>query len=100
MKIYLLAFFVLVFSTSAFSQNKAVFSVDGIAVRGYDVVAYFKDNKAVKGTDEFSYMWNDVKWLFSTNETLQLFKGDPEKYAPKYGGYCAYGVSENHTSPT
>lgn len=100
MRIYLLAVFTLLCTASLFSQNKAVFAVDGIAVRGYDVVAYVKDNKAVKGTDEFSYSWNGVKWLFSNNEDLQLFKGNPEKYVPQYGGYCAYGVSENHASPT
>jgi len=68
----------------------------GVAIRGYDTVAYFTLSKPVKGNEDFSVDWNDAKWLFSTQEHADLFKNNPEMYAPQYGGYCAYGVSQNY----
>ena len=59
----------------------------GLAVKGYDTVAYFTEGKPVKGKKEFEYKWQDAKWRFSTARHLDMFKADPEKYAPKYGGY-------------
>ncbi|MDX1957648.1 MAG: YHS domain-containing (seleno)protein [Leptospiraceae bacterium] len=74
--------------------NKTFFS--GLAVEGYDVVAYFKESKPVKGKSEFEYSWNGAKWRFSSNENLELFKKDPNKYSPEYGGFCAYAMSEGY----
>jgi YHS domain-containing protein len=65
----------------------------GIAIRGYDSVAYFISNKPVKGKEEFSTNFQGAKWLFSSKENLDLFLSNPEKYLPQYGGYCAYGVA-------
>lgn len=59
----------------------------GLAVKGYDVVAYFTMNEPVKGTKAYSYKWKDATWRFSSQEHLDLFKAAPEKYAPQYGGY-------------
>ena len=59
----------------------------GLALKGYDVVAYFTMNKPVKGTSAFSYKWKDATWRFSSQKHLDLFKAAPEKYAPQYGGY-------------
>jgi YHS domain-containing protein len=67
---------------------------EGIAIKGYDPVAYFTDQKPVKGTASFEYLWNGARWRFASAEHLDLFRADPEKYAPKYGGYCAYAVSQ------
>lgn len=64
------------------------------AIYGYDTVAYFTQNKAVKGNKNISYEWRGAEWHFSSNENLKMFKGDPEKYAPQYGGYCAYAMSD------
>ncbi|MEM7357764.1 MAG: YHS domain-containing (seleno)protein [Pseudomonadota bacterium] len=75
--------------TSLFSSN---------AIKGYDTVAYFTEGKPVKGDEEFSTEYNEATWLFSSQENLDLFKADPEKYAPQYGGYCAYAVSQNTTA--
>ena len=47
------------------------------------------------GKDEYSYIWNDAKWLFSSNENLEEFKQEPERFAPQYNGYCAFGMSRN-----
>ncbi len=77
---------------SNFYQNK-----DG-AIKGYDPVAYFKENKPVKGLQEYALEWEEVTWYFANQDNLDLFKSDPEKYAPQYGGYCAYSVAKGYTA--
>lgn len=59
----------------------------GLALKGYDPVAYFTLGKPVEGKKEFEYKWKDAKWRFTNEAHLNLFKSDPEKYAPQYGGY-------------
>jgi YHS domain-containing protein len=66
------------------------------AINGYDTVAYFTVGKAVKGQDSLATDWLGAKWKFSSQAHLDLFKANPEKYAPQYGGYCAYGVSQGY----
>jgi YHS domain-containing protein len=66
-----------------------------VAIRGYDTVAYFTQGKPVKGEDAYTYEWMGAKWKFASQAHLDLFKANPEKYAPQYGGYCAYGVAQN-----
>lgn len=63
------------------------------AIRGYDPVAYFTDNKPVKGSDQFVHEWMGAKWKFASQDHLDKFKAEPAKYAPQYGGYCAYGIA-------
>jgi YHS domain-containing protein len=83
------------------SESQTVyFSESGTAIRGYDPVAYFSDRKPVKGSKEFTVSWAGADWQFKSKENVKLFQENPEKYAPQYGGYCAYGVSEGHKSPT
>jgi len=71
---------------------------DRAAIRGYDPVAYFTENKPVKGSKQFSLTHNGAKWLFSSKENLEKFKENAEKYTPQYGGYCAYAVSTGSTA--
>ncbi|MGH9949137.1 MAG: YHS domain-containing (seleno)protein [Pyrinomonadaceae bacterium] len=71
---------------------------EGNALRGYDAVAYFAVENAVKGNKKFEYAWNGAKWLFSSEENMNKFKADPEAFAPQYGGYCSYAVSEGYTA--
>lgn len=71
------------------------FKESGVAIRGFDTVAYFTLGKPTEGSDEFTHDWNEATWKFSSQEHLDLFKADPEKYAPQYGGYCAYGVAQD-----
>lgn len=59
----------------------------GVAIKGYDTVAYFTEGRAVKGTSEFAYSWNDANWYFSSAENRNLFVANPEKYAPNHGGF-------------
>ena len=61
--------------------------LSGVAVKGYDPVAYFTDAKPVKGRAEFEYHWQGAEWRFANAKHLELFKATPEKYAPQYGGY-------------
>lgn len=65
---------------------------DGIALRGYDPVAYFTESSPVKGQQDHSFVWNDATWHFATAENRDLFSQDPEKYAPANGGYCTFGI--------
>jgi YHS domain-containing protein len=69
------------------SQHEVNAGPDGIAIKGYDPVAYFTMGKPVKGSDQFTYEWKGAKWQFSSREHLDLFSADPDKYAPQYGGY-------------
>jgi len=68
----------------------------GVAIRGTDPVAYFTEGKPLEGSDEFTTMWQGATWKFASREHLDLFVADPEKYAPQYGGYCAYGVAQDN----
>ena len=65
----------------------------GVAINGYDPVAYFLDNRAVKGSEKYSYDWLGAPWYFASDEHRELFKKNPVKYAPQYGGYCAAEVA-------
>jgi len=66
------------------------------AINGYDTVAYFTVGKPVMGKDAFAFDWMGAKWKFASQANLDLFKANPEKYAPQYGGYCAYGVAQGY----
>jgi hypothetical protein len=72
-------------------------SLDGIAIQGYDTVAYFTDAKAVKGSDEFRYEWLGATWHFASAKHRDLFAADPVKYAPQYGGYCSGAMVDGLT---
>ncbi len=69
----------------AFDQVNTTFF--GVAIKGYDAVAYHTESRAVKGSSEFSHKWNDAKWYFANAENRDLFVADPEHFAPQYGGY-------------
>lgn len=76
-------------------------SKEGVAVKGYDVVAYFTQFKAIKGEKQFMAEWNGVQWFFSNPQHRDTFLAAPEKYLPQYGGYCAWGVgAKNYKADT
>jgi len=83
-----------------YAQKSEVFIAGGKAIKGYDPVAFFTESKAVKGKDSLHYTWKGADWLFSNRQNLERFKAAPEKYAPQYGGYCAFGTAEGHKAPT
>lgn len=71
---------------------------DEKALRGFDAVAYFAVENAVEGNPKYEFVWNGAKWLFSSEENMKKFEAEPEKYAPQFGGYCAYAVSQGYTA--
>ncbi len=77
-----------------------IFSDAQGAIRGYDPVAYFTEGQPVKGSREFSHRWKSADWYFASAENLAMFREDPERYAPQYGGYCAYAMSKGRFADT
>ncbi len=71
--------------------NKTVF---GTALKGYDPVAYHTVGKPVEGSRRISYKWRNATWRFASMKHRDLFAADPNRYAPAYGGYCAYGMAQ------
>lgn len=88
------------FSSSAQAATPEVFTglVKGVAVAGYDPVAYFTKGKPIKGSADHTLMHQGAKWRFSSADNKALFEANPTKYAPQYGGYCAYAVSQGYTA--
>ena len=80
-------------NTLAQSTYNTYGAVPGIAIDGYDTVAYFTEKKAVKGSEQFTYDWAGAKWNFATEINRAAFVADPEKFAPQYGGYCALNIA-------
>lgn len=70
----------------------------GVAIEGTDPVAYFTEGRPVKGSGDFTHDWNGATWRFANADNRDLFAADPEKYAPQYGGYCAWAVSQGYTA--
>lgn len=75
-----------------------VFSTKDGAIRGYDPVAYFIDGKPVKGSPQYTHSWMGAQWRFASAANRDAFSADPGKYAPQYGGYCAWAVSQGYTA--
>ena len=80
----------------AFAQTKTLLNLEktGVAIQGYDPVAFFTDSRPVKGKPEFPARHNGALYYFASKEHRDLFKADPAKYEPAFGGYCAFGVSK------
>ena len=76
--------------------NKSFFG--GLAGHGTDVVGYFSDGKVVAGSGDFETTWNGATWRFASAAHRDLFVAAPERYAPQYGGYCAWAVSQGYTA--
>lgn len=70
-----------------------------IALSGYDPVAFFTDAKPVSGSPEITAKYEGATYLFASEEHKKLFAGNPKKYAPQYGGFCAFGASVGHLFP-
>ena len=75
-------------------------SFTGLAIDGYDPVAYFVENKPVKGLAEFTAEAGGAKYRFASAANRDAFVKDPRKYAPQYGAFCAYAVSKGYTADT
>ena len=72
---------------------------DGLAARGYDVTAYFTHGKAVRGSASHEVAYNGATWRFASAKARTRFQSDPAAYAPQFGGYCAWAVSQGYIAP-
>lgn len=90
-----LATFVLELGAATKPVNTTLF---GTAIKGYDPVAYFTQNKPVKGDAAHTFSWNGAEWRFASAANRDAFQADPEKYAPQFGGYCSWAVSQGYTA--
>jgi len=97
---FLLIFTVSLTACTSKSNTAQIFATDEGAIQGYDPVAYFTQSQPVKGSKEFSFTHADQTWYFASAENLEVFKSNPEKYAPQFGGYCAYGMSRGYKAKT
>ncbi len=67
---------------------------DGVAIKGYDPVAYFTEGRPVKGSAEFAKEWLGAKWQFASAKNRDAFAANPVKYMPQFGGYCSKAMSD------
>lgn len=89
------------FLRPAMAEEGQWYENDGYAADGADVVAYFglaEGDDGVRGSDEHVTEWNGARWRFASAENLATFTANPEKYAPQFGGYCAFAVSRGYTA--
>ncbi|GAB4239551.1 MAG: hypothetical protein Tsb0032_43530 [Kiloniellaceae bacterium] len=78
----------------------AFFNTAGLAIQGYDPVAYFTEGRPVHGSSEFTHDYAGARWQFASAANRDAFAADPARYAPQYGGYCAWAVSQGYTAST
>ncbi|MDA1090400.1 MAG: YHS domain-containing (seleno)protein [Proteobacteria bacterium] len=93
---FLLAMPVAALAKSEVNQS----SIGAVAIEGTDPVAYFSEQKAVKGSSEYNHRWKGAQWQFKNAANRDAFAAEPEKYAPQFGGYCAWAVSQGYTAKT
>jgi YHS domain-containing protein len=91
---------VVALSTAASARSPEIYTgiLSSTAIGGYDPVAYFAEGKPVPGRKETTFAWKGVTWRFVNEKNLAAFKATPEAYAPQYGGYCAWAVSQGYTA--
>ena len=101
-------FFIMILATMlagyANAQNvnsKSIVNLNeqGVILDGYDAVAYFTDNKAIKGDEKFSVRYNGATYWFYSEVHVSLFNNNPGKFAPQYGSFCGYAMSLNKLRP-
>ena len=85
-------------SVSAGEQQAVNRDRNGLAIDGYDPVAYFLDGKPTRGFPELEYTWNGTRYRFATAANRDRFAKDPETFAPQYGGFCSWAVSRGYTA--
>lgn len=89
-----ISIFVIAVGTAQNLDRQKQFNLDdGLALKGYDPVAYFTTNRAVEGSEQYVYTYQSVQYYFSSAANRDLFKANPSKYEPQYGGWCAYALS-------
>lgn len=90
----------LFFRSIGMFADAPVYATERGAIDGYDPVAFFEQGEAVRGDEAFAWEWRGSRWLFASRNNLEQFRDDPERFAPQYGGYCAYGMANGYTAFT
>ena len=98
MKRYFAIIPLVLITLSSCAQKGEVYATRKGAIQGYDPVAYFTDQKPVKGSDKYTFEWKGVTWHFASAKNVETFKDNPAQYTPQYGGYCAYAVAYGYTA--
>ncbi len=83
-------------SHAAAPINQSLFG--SVAIEGADSVAYFTEGRHVEGSRDYTHVWNGATWRFASAENRDRFAAEPERYAPQYGGYCAWAISQGKTA--
>ncbi|MCC5972154.1 MAG: YHS domain protein [Pararhodobacter sp.] len=76
-----------------------IFTDQGMALRGYDAVAYFTVGEARAGSEDWTVDWGGAEWRFVSEANRDAFLAAPEDYAPQYGGFCAWAMSQGYRAP-
>lgn len=88
----------LAFPAPAIEKSIVTNVLTGVAISGYDPVAYFTEDAAIQGSPEFSHQWNGVVWYFTSAANRDVFAASPQTYAPLFGGHCAMSMARGHLS--
>lgn len=101
MKKLFLLLTVIFWAAAGSAQTKSLLNLDknGVAIQGYDPVAFFTQGHPVKGSPQFESQYKGAKYWFESADDKKLFDANPAKYEPQFGGFCAYGMSQGHTAP-
>ena len=84
----------------AFAADPIDVDANGVAIKGYDPVSYFTVGEATMGKTDFSTQYQGASYRFASAENRELFLANPEKYAPAFGGFCAFGTTFSKKIPT
>lgn len=84
----------------AAAEVEQFYAPGGVAIGGYDPVAYFTDGRAIVGSDQYRLKWRGVIWMFASAAHLEAFEMNPSAFAPQYGGHCAVAASEGQAAPS
>ncbi|MCG8571036.1 MAG: YHS domain protein [Spirochaetes bacterium] len=95
---FFLLFFIFLFSTCSKEPKPYYYQEKGIVIAGYDTVAFFTQNRAIKGSSQHQVTWDNGVWYFSSEQNKELFLASPADYVPQYGGYCAWAMSKGNFS--
>ncbi|MFQ6551940.1 YHS domain-containing (seleno)protein [Aestuariibius insulae] len=91
---------VLTLARPAFAGQAHFYMEGGVAIDGTDPTSYFTAGAPVAGDDAYSLKWQGAIWRFASAEAQDMFEMNPDRFAPQYGGYCAWAVAEGYTAPT
>jgi YHS domain-containing protein len=87
-----------IFPLCAWGASSISGAKEGVAIQGYDVVAYHTQDREAKGTPEFRHEWGGTVWFFASDASRKLFAENPEKFAPQYGGHCSLAMAGGSNS--